>query len=118
MATIGTRLFTRLRGRLVARDDTGNSYYEERRRRRPGRPRRWVIYGGKDDASSVPPEWWGWMHHTADAPLPPTVRQSWQIPFKANQSGTEEAYRPPGHDYEGGVRARAPGDYEAWSPDA
>ena len=116
MATIGTRLFTRLRGRLVGRDGTGNAYYEERRVRGP-RPRRWVIYGGPDDASSVPAEWWGWIHHTSDAPLPAAVRKPWQIPFDANQSGTAAAYRPPGHDYEGGKRARAPGDYEAWSPD-
>ena len=117
MATIGTLLFTRLRGRLVARDATGNAYYEERVRHGRRRPRRWVLYGGKDEASSVPPEWWGWIHHTSDAPLPPTVRKAWQIPFAANRSGTEAAYRPPGHDYEGGRRTRSPGDYEAWSPD-
>ena len=116
MATIGTWLFTRLRGKLVARDGQGNAYYEGRGRT-ADRPRRWVVYRGEDDASSVPAEWWGWIHHTADAPLPETVRKVWQKPFEANLSGTAGSYRPPGHDYAGGKRARAPGDYEAWSPD-
>lgn len=117
MTTIGTRIFTALRGRLVGKDGFGNAYYEERRLA-PGRQqRRWVVYAGVDDASAVPAEWFGWLHHTSDAPLPETVRKTWQKPFAPNLTGTGASYRPPGHDYSGGKRVRVPGDYEAWSPE-
>ena len=117
MATLGTRIFTSLRGRLVGKDSLGNAYYEDRKP--PAglrRQRRWVIYAGADEASSVPAEWFGWLHHTSDAALPETVRKSWQKPFEPNLTGTGASYRPTGHDYSGGKRVRAPGDYEAWSP--
>ena len=118
MTTLGTRIFTALRGRLVGKDGFGNSYYEDRRIR-PGdrRQRRWVIYAGPDEASAVTSEWFGWLHHSTDTPLPETVRKPWQKPFLANMTGTGASYRPVGHDYSGGKRVRAPGDYEAWSPD-
>ncbi len=118
MATLGTRIFTSLRGRLVGKDSLGNAYYEDRKPPAGARrQRRWVIYAGADEASSVPAEWFGWLHHTSDAALPETVRKSWQKPFEPNLTGTGASYRPTGHDYSGGKRVRAPGDYEAWSPE-
>ena len=117
MATLGTWLFTRFKGRPVGVDHFGNRYFEQPIRRRALRARRWVIYAGSDEASTVPAEWWGWLHHTADAPLPDTGRRVWQREFEPNLTGTPVSYRPPGHDYAGGIRPRAPGDYEAWSPD-
>ena len=113
---IGTRLFTLLKGRRVGSDGAGNIYYEEKRPRSPTRTRRWVAYAGQPDASAVPPEWHAWLHHLTEAPLPETGRKPWQKPHIANATGTPEGYRPPGHDYEGGQRARATGDYEAWTP--
>ncbi len=119
MATFGTMLLTRLQGRPVGNDHFGNRYYESRARRRStGRARRWVIYAGPDEASTVPAEWFGWLHHTVDAPLPEAERRVWQREFVPNLTGTAVSYRPPGHDYAGGHRPRAPGDYEAWSPDS
>jgi len=114
---IGTWLFTRLKGRQIGSDAAGNLYFEEKRQR-PGslRTRRWVAYAGALDASVVPPEWHAWLHYTTDAPLPESGRKVWQKPHLANLTGTPESYRPPGHDYEGGNRARATGDYEAWTP--
>jgi NADH:ubiquinone oxidoreductase subunit len=115
--TIGTRLFTRLRGREVGRDRFGNTYYEERRARPGHRQRRWVMYAGAVDASEVPPEWHAWLHYTLDAPLSETKRYAWQQEHQPNLTGTPAAYRPPGHDLAGGQRDRATGDYQAWSPD-
>jgi NADH:ubiquinone oxidoreductase subunit len=118
--TIGTTLFTYFRGREVGRDDAGNRYYEERRPN-PARlrVRRWVIYAdGGEEASEVPPEWHSWLHYTTDKPLPEAGRRVWQKPHQPNRTGTALSYRPPGHDYAGGHRARATGDYEAWTPDA
>lgn len=113
---LGTHLFTLLRGRRVGTDAAGNVYYEERRGRPHLRTRRWVAYAGTPDASKVPPEWHAWLHYTTDAPLSDSARRPWQKPYVPNQTGTAGGYRPPGHDYQGGVRAAATGDYEAWTP--
>jgi NADH:ubiquinone oxidoreductase subunit len=113
---IGTWLFTMLKGDRVGRDADGNIYYEERRPRRGLRARRWVAYAGLPEATKVPPEWHAWLHYTTAAPLPPTARRPWQKPHIPNPTGTPESYRPPGHDYRGGHRAPATGDYEAWTP--
>jgi NADH:ubiquinone oxidoreductase subunit len=116
MTTIGTLIFTWLKGHVVGRDAEGNTYYTENRPRRGTRTRRWVIYAGDPEASRVPPEWHAWMHYTVDAPLPAQGRRPWQKPHQANATGTAAGYRPPGHDYAGGQRAPATGDYEAWTP--
>lgn len=113
---VGTWLFTLLHGRRVGSDADGNVYYEERRGRRGFRVRRWVAYAGAPEASKVPAEWHAWLHYTTDAPLPEAARRPWQKPHLANPTGTAQSYRPPGHDYKGGQRARATGDYEAWTP--
>jgi NADH:ubiquinone oxidoreductase subunit len=64
--TLGTRLFTWLKGELVGTDHLGNRYYRDKRRRvlvrgggHDSRERRWVVYQGEPEASCVPPEWHG-----------------------------------------------------------
>ena len=114
--TIGTRLFTYFHGRPVGTDDAGNRYFEEKRPRTGLRTRRWVLYAGAGDASEVPPEWHAWLHYTTDQPIPMASRRPWQIPHKPNLTGTPDSYRPPGHDYKGGHRPKATGDYESWTP--
>lgn len=116
--TIGTKLFTWLRGERVGEDAEGNRYYQEKRAVAGRRRRRWVIYNGTVEASRVPPDWHGWLHYTTDAPPPKggLPARPWQKPHQPNLSGTEHAYRPPGHTLEGGKRAKATGDYEAWTP--
>lgn len=113
---IGTRLFTWWRGTLIGRDDSGNRYFVDKRPRARTRPRRWVLYDGEAEASRVPPEWHAWLHYTTDAPLPPNGRRPWQKPHQMNLTGTPGSYRPPGHDYRGGHRSPATGDYESWTP--
>ena len=46
-----------------------------------------------------------------------TEGRPWQKPHQPNPTGTPEAYRPKGHEYLGGKRARATGDYRPWTPD-
>jgi NADH:ubiquinone oxidoreductase subunit len=58
------------------------------------------------------------MHYTTDSPLPENRRRAWQKPHLPNVTGTAASYRPPGHDYSGGRRAAAAGDYQPWTPDA
>lgn len=113
---IGTKIFTWLRGIPVGTDADGNRYFTEKRPRAHGRTRRWVIYNGPSEATAVPPEWHSWLHYTTDQPLPETGRKPWQKPHQANATGTAASYRPAGHDYRGGARVAASGDYEAWTP--
>jgi NADH:ubiquinone oxidoreductase subunit len=111
-----TRVKTWLQGAPVGTDAYGNRYFQAKRAPATGRRRRWVVYAGTPDASKVPPEWHGWMHYTADAPLA-AVARPWIRPHQPNLTGTAAAYRPAGSQLQGGTRARATGDYEAWSPD-
>jgi NADH:ubiquinone oxidoreductase subunit len=113
-ATIGTALYSARKGVAVGSDDMGNRYY----RSRDGK-RRWVMYDGANDASRVSPDWHGWLHHThegePDSYLPPV--RGFESEAIANLTGTGAAYRPAGALEQGGRRARATGDYDAWSPD-
>ena len=118
-AGFGTWLATRRSGTLVGSDALGNNYYTGGAQTN-GDPRRWVIYNGSNDASRVPPEWHGWLHHTHDGnpeSYLPRMRK-WEIDATGNLTGTSDAYRPAGALEEGGKRARATGDYQAWSPKA
>jgi NADH:ubiquinone oxidoreductase subunit len=120
-ATIGTSVFSALNGEQVGTDAQGNRYYHSAKKKIPdGRGRRWVIYEGANDASRVPAEWHGWLHHSYDevpeSHLPPP--RIWEVDYTPNATGTPQAYRPQGALERGGKRARATGDYEAWSPDA
>lgn len=103
----------------VGQDVCGNKYYRAKPRPEYKHERRWVIYKGTPEASKVPPEWHGWLHHQTDT-VPttegPSFRQKWQKPHSPNMTGTDKAYRPPGHILSGGQRDKATGDYEAWQP--
>lgn len=111
-ATIGTQVWTKRFGNRVGEDSQGNVYYQSKD------GRRWVIYNGPAEASRVPAEWHGWLHRTTDI-LPTEADipvRSWEKPHRPNLTGTAYAYAPKGAISEGGERARATGDYEAWKP--
>jgi NADH:ubiquinone oxidoreductase subunit len=116
---IGTILYTWLKGELVGTDVFSNHYYRGTGAKLGGREKRWVLYKGRTEASSVPAEWHSWLHHTTEAPLTDSAAQlkSWQKEHQPNPSGTTDAYLPQGHEYKGGHRAAATGDYQAWTPD-
>ncbi|RKF20626.1 NADH:ubiquinone oxidoreductase subunit NDUFA12 [Altericroceibacterium spongiae] len=119
-ATIGTSLWSARNGENVGTDAQGNRYYRSKKPDARGRERRWVLYNGSNDASRVPSEWHGWLHHSYDelpeSHLPPP--KIWEVDYTPNATGTMAAYRPQGALERGGKRARATGDYEAWTPDA
>lgn len=118
-ATIGTMVHTARKGEHVGSDAQGNRYYRSRKPDSFGNERRWVIYNGANDASRVPAEWHGWLHGSFDdvpeSHLPPP--RIWETEFTPNATGTANAYLPQGALERGGIRARAAGDYEAWSPE-
>ena len=128
--SIGTRLFTWLRGEQVGSDRFGNRYFRLRRKASAVIPprdktaaslvreKRWVIYDGEPEASKVPSVWHAWLHHTVQE-LPSgdaALGYDWQKPHLPNMTGTAQAYRPPGSLLVGGKRAKATGDYEPWRP--
>jgi NADH:ubiquinone oxidoreductase subunit len=124
-ATVGTLLDSWRHGVEVGTDTQGNRYFRAKKKSAAnspfaGRERRWVIYNGANDASRVPPEWHGWLHGAFDdvpeSNLPPA--RIWEVEYTPNATGTPGAYLPQGALERGGRRARANGDYEAWSPDA
>ena len=116
---VGTWFYTMLNGQLVGTDEFGNRYYKRKGKPLHGRERRWVAYKGNPEASKVPPEWHAWLHHTTPEPLTEKAAAAfaWQQDHTPNLTGTTGAYRPEGHDYKGGHRAAATGDFEAWKPE-
>jgi NADH:ubiquinone oxidoreductase subunit len=124
--TLGTRLFTWLRGEPVGTDQFGNRYYREKGARplkrgggRRSREKRWVLYNGAPEASKVPAMWHAWLHHTIDqVPVNTGVkRYTWEKEHEPNLTGTPLAYRPRGSVLRGGNRAAAASDYEPWRPE-
>lgn len=113
---LGTWLFTRRRGELVGTDSEGNRYYQDKRVVAGQRRKRWVIYNGQAEATRVPPDWHGWLHYTTDSVPPPggAARRPWQKEHVPNLTGTDLAYRPPGHSLNPGEKPKPP--YEAWRP--
>lgn len=122
--TLGTRLFTLLRGKLIGEDEYGNRYYEN-----GDGSRRWVIYHDYSEASQVGAQWHGWLHHSFDnrPGREPLERQDWERPHQENLTGTEGAYSPatslyadidgPGGQGAGGSRYAGDAGYSAWTPD-
>lgn len=114
-ATVGTWLYTLLKGEEVGRDDRGNVYYAQK-----GNPRRrWVIYPADNDGSRVPAEWALWLRGTIDElpekALPP--KRKWEKPSDPNATGTMAAFRPDGSLSKGRIRPASTGDYQPWTPD-
>ncbi len=111
--TFGTWLETKRLGTEMGRDDTGNVYYQTKDSRR-----RWVIYAGDNEATRVPPEWLIWLHRTVDqVPDDQPPVNAWEQPWVPNMTGSANAHSPAGALANGGTRARATGDYQAWKPD-
>ncbi len=119
LSTFQINVFTLFRGKKVGQDAYGNTYFEGKPRAGTKRNRRWVIYKGEAEATMVPAEWHGWLHYQRDD-FPDIdqgeYRQKWQKPHKPNMTGTPDAYVPPGHASTPEKRAKASGDYEAWTP--
>ena len=115
--TIGTRLYTWLKGQHVGDDEFGNRYYHERTIPKARRRARWVVYRGKTEASKVPAPWHRWLHYTAENPPKTNKRQhDWEKPHLPNLTGTAYAVVPEGHVKKGARRYKVSADYEPWKP--
>lgn len=114
--TISTRIYTKLFGNVVGKDEFGNVYYTEKKARKGARAKRWVMYNGVAEPSKVPAEWHGWLHYTLEAPITGRREHNWEKQHLPNLTGTVNAYMPSGHLLKGGERAPSTSDYEPWKP--
>ncbi|VAV90182.1 NADH:ubiquinone oxidoreductase 17.2 kD subunit [hydrothermal vent metagenome] len=112
--TMGTRFFTWRKGHSVGKDEAGNEYFQTKDGKR-----RWMIFNGQTEGSAVPPGWHGWMHHRVDTPPSeqPYTARVWEAAHTPNQTGTAQAYRPPGSILSTNPKPVAKQGYEAWKPE-
>ena len=89
--TVGTFIYTLLKGRFIGEDQFGNKYYSN------SSGKRWVIYKNNIESSKIPPEWHLWIHHlTLKKPSDKINNFSWQKNYEENLTGTKRAYKPEG----------------------
>lgn len=123
MTSIGTWLYTKLKGQHVGTDEFGNRYYRSVRVSdgdhigRANTERRWVLYKGKTEPSKVPAYWHGWLHFLTDD-VPDSnagiAAYSWSKPHIPNLSGTKLAYFPPAVKSKKKSSVNLP--YQPWKP--
>ena len=114
-STVGTKLYTYLKGKKVGEDYFGNYFYESRDKRN-----RWCIYSYQSDASKISPEWNSWLRFiTNSCPTDETMTYEWQKRFSGNLTGLDGAYKPEilrankkNEDLD-----RYQSDYKAWKPE-
>ena len=114
--TVGTKLYTFLKGKKVGEDYLGNFYYESKDQKN-----RWCIYSDQSDASRISPEWNSWLRFISNT-QPTTgknITYEWQKRFDGNTTGLDRAYKPsilrvgrPKKDLE-----KYQADYKAWKPE-
>jgi NADH:ubiquinone oxidoreductase subunit len=113
--TVGTKLYTYLKGKKVGEDYFGNYFYESRDKRN-----RWCIYSYQSDASKISPEWNSWLRFiTNSCPTDEAMTYEWQKRFIGNLTGLDGAYKPEilrankkNEDLD-----RYQSDYKAWKPE-
>ena len=89
--TLGTKLFTFIRGKQVGTDNENNKFYVHKKNSQ----KRWIIYNGLMDASRIPAEWHDWLHYRTDEiPNESDKKPNWYKIHKENVTGTAEAYNP------------------------
>ena len=113
--TVGTKLYTYLKGKKVGEDYFGNFFYESKDKKN-----RWCIYSYQSDASKISPEWNSWLRFiTNSRPSDEATIYDWQKPFVGNLTGLDGTYKPEK------VRSRDSNedlnihqsDYKAWKPE-
>ncbi|MDC3090722.1 NADH-ubiquinone oxidoreductase subunit NDUFA12 family protein [Paracoccaceae bacterium] len=113
--TVGTKLYTFLKGKKVGEDYFGNFYYESKDQKN-----RWCIYSDQSEASRISPEWNSWLRFISNTlPTGNNFTFEWQKPFDGNRTGLDSAYKPStkkvDHLKEDLVNYHS--DYKAWKPE-
>ena len=90
--TVGTFIYTLLKGKFVGKDQFGNKYYSNSKDKK-----RWVIYKDIVESSKIPPEWHLWIHYLSkNKPSENINKFRWQKKHEENFTGTRKAYKPEG----------------------
>ena len=113
--TVGTKLYTYLKGKKVGEDYFGNYFYESRDKRN-----RWCIYSYQSDASKISPEWNSWLRFiTNSCPTDEATTYEWQKRFSGNLTGLDGAYKPEILRANKKIEDldRYQSDYKAWKPE-
>jgi len=94
-------------GRLMGRDEMGNTYYEALPGHGPAERKRWVEPSHYYfDASEVSPQWHRWLHYQSDeVPSQEELDYVYRIPHRPNLTGTQQAYRPSGYLFQKNVKS-------------
>ncbi len=110
--TLGTKLFTFIRGKQVGTDNENNKFYVHKKNSQ----KRWIIYNGLMDASRIPAEWHDWLHHRTDEiPNESDKKLNWYKMHKENSTGTNESYSPnASKDKEPAILKK---NYKPWRPE-
>ena len=113
--TVGTKLYTFLKGKKVGEDYLGNFYYESKDQKN-----RWCIYSDQSEASRISPEWNSWLRFTSNTlPKGNNFSFEWQKRFNGNTTGLDSAYKPStkrvGRLKEDLENYHS--DYKAWKPE-
>ena len=110
--TLGTKLFTFLKGKKVGSDNENNKFYIHKKNSQ----KRWIIYNGLMDASRIPAEWHDWLHHRTDEiPNESDKKLNWYKMHKENSTGTNESYSPDlSKDKEPAILKK---NYKPWRPE-
>ena len=114
--TVGTKLYTFLKGKKVGEDYFGNYYYESKDKKN-----RWCIYYNQSEASNISPDWNSWLRFISDTiPKGNGTSYEWQKLFNGNSSGLDSAYKPYIVKRAGGLEEdldNYQSDYKAWKPE-
>ena len=115
--SLGTKIYTWLKGNLVGSDELGNKYYCSSKDFKNLKAKRWVIFNGEIEASNIPPHWHAWLHKIiSKPPLKRKKLYEWQKEHLPNLTGTAFAVKPQGSLLDRGFRQKSAADYESWTP--
>ena len=107
--TVGTFIYTLLKGKFVGKDQFGNKYYSNSKDKK-----RWVIYKSTVEASKIPPKWHMWIHYLSKNKPSETVNKfKWQKKYEENLTGTSKAYKPEGSLFSDSKKSTK--KYETWN---
>ena len=107
--TVGTFIYTLLKGKLVGKDQFGNKYYSNSKDKK-----RWVIYKNIVESSKIPPEWHLWIHYLSkNKPSENNNKFKWQKEYEENLTGTPKAYKPEGSLHSDSKKSTK--KYETWN---
>lgn len=115
--TISTKINLFLNYKQYGKDEFGNKYFIAKKIDPVLKKRkRMVMYNGMPEPTKIPPLWHAWLHYLIDEVEVAGGEYVWQKKHLPNLTGTDYAYRPPGHISRGGVRDRVSADYDEWEP--